>query len=160
MASLVAAIVNLPEGVFVAQDVLGVPGFFFSYGQVEHEVYGAKFDKSQVGDYRWLDNYGEMAIVQCRFGVEHAGLTPLYHYDGASTYIEGKFVAHIQNWRLRDPYASACVFCDKPGLTFVDVVGFNFFKEPSFIVRRIRNGVPAESIPNSAFNCYPYPEAK
>ena len=155
-----AAIVNLPGGVFVAQDVLGVPGFFFSYGQVEHEVYGAKFDKAQVGDYRWLDNYGEMVIVQCRFGGEHAGLTPLYHYDGASTYIEGKYVAHIQNWRLRDPYASACVFCDKPDLAFIDVVGFNFFMEPSFVARRIRDGIPAESIPDTAFNCYPYPEAK
>lgn len=150
-----AAIVNLPGGVLVAQDVLGVPGYF-----EDEETYHAKFDASQVGDYSWAANHGEMALIRYRFGGEHAGLTPLYHYDGASSYVEGNFSAHIQNWRLRDPFADACVFCDNPDLTFIDVVGFSFFKEPSFVARRIRDGVPAESIPNSAFNCYPYPEAK
>ncbi len=150
-----AAIVNLPGGVFIAQDVLGVPGYF-----EDEETYHAKFDASQVGNYRWVDNHGEMALIQYRFGGEHAGLTPLYHYDGASSYIEGKYSAHIQNWRLCDPLADACVFCDNPDLTFVDVVGFSFFKEPAFNVRRIRDGAPAELIPDTAFNCYPYPEAK
>ena len=148
-----ASIVNLSGGSLLAQDVLGVPGYFY-----ESETYRTKKDKALVGDYRWIDNYGDMALLQYRIGAEHGGLTPIYHYEGASSYIEGKYVTHIGNWRLRDRYADACVFCDNPDLTFVDVIGVNFFREPSFNVRRIRNGASAELISGKTFNCYPYPK--
>lgn len=146
-----ASIVNLSGGYMLASDVLGVPGYFY-----ERETYHAKKDKSLIGDYRWIDNYGDMVLLQYRMGAEHGGLTPIYHYEGASSYVEGKYVTHIGNWRLRDRYADACVFCDNPDLTFIDVIGVNFFQEPSFNVRRIRNGTSAELISGKTFNCYPY----
>ena len=150
-----AAVVNLPGGVFEAQDVIGVPRYF---DDVEVRTKTGR-DPSLKGDYRWIDNYGTMRLSQYRFGGERGGLSPLYHYEGASSYVEGGFASHCNNWRLRHSKASAVAFCDSPDLAFVDVVGFLFVDEPPFVVLRQREG-GVEALTGCAHNCYPYPRGK
>ena len=150
-----ASIVNLSGGVFEAQDVLGVPCYFS-----DKEINGVKRDQSLVGDYRWIDNYGTMRICQYRFGGEFGGLSPIHHYDGASTYVENGMVAIFGNWRLRPPRAAARVFCENPDITFVDAVGFNFKEEPPFFVVRDKSDGSSEKLPGHVYNCYPYPVPK
>ena len=144
-----SSVVNLPGGVMEIQDVIGVPRYF------ENDEIGPE-NKAETGDYCWFDNHGTLRLYQFRFGGERGGLTPVYHREGASTYVEGGFSAHLRNWRLRDRKADAIATCKDPDLKFVDVVGFNFFDEPPMPMLYMDKG-GASPIYGKAFNCYPYP---
>ena len=144
-----ASVVNLSGGIMEIQDVIGVPRYF------DNEEIGPE-NRKKTGDYCWFNNCGTLRLYQFRFGGERGGLTPIYHREGASTYVEGGFAAHLRNWRLRDRKADAIATCKDPDLKFVDVVGFNFFDEPPMTMLHLDKG-GTTPIPGKAFNCYPYP---
>ncbi len=43
------------------------------------------------GDFRWIDNYGELFCWNVRFGGEWGGLSPIYHYGRGRVWIEGGY---------------------------------------------------------------------
>ena len=76
-------------------DMLGVPLIF---RQAEHYVLPPK--GTPKGEYRWVDNFGDYASYNCRYGTEFFGHSLVYHYGRARTRIFGGF-GGFQNERAR-----------------------------------------------------------
>jgi hypothetical protein len=144
---------NFEHGIIEAVDVLGVPRYFEN-----REV--ASVTPGKIGDYRWFDNHGSLRVFNMRFGGERCGITPIYHYPGASTYVEGSYSYHKNNGHLRPGRAAAAVSSEKDDIRFVDVAGFNFMDDPSFYVGvQNKDGGYDHLVEGKVFNCYPYSKA-
>ena len=118
-----SAMVNRTGGRLLLYDVLGVPCYFGNIPMERIEDDGV----ATVGDYRWVENHGDLRIVNSRIGGEWNGLTIAYGFgDAATTYIEGGVDACMSRW-LRG--GKAHVVVDRPNAeaTFVDATGFDYF---------------------------------
>ena len=82
-----ATIVNTQGGRLRLRDFLGVPVYFGHLTKAY--MSDPKFIRERVGDYRWIDNRGELFCKNVRFGGEFRGLTPVYAYGNSVTYVDG-----------------------------------------------------------------------
>lgn len=82
-----SSIVNEEGGRLVLREVLGVPCYFLQYGK--DEMYATAQYKNRMGDLRWVDNRGTLLSLNTRYGGEWGGLTPIYHFGNAKTWLEG-----------------------------------------------------------------------
>ncbi len=82
-----AAIVN--RGELQIMDLLGVPTVFSRYPKRS-----MRDPSRKPVAFRWVDNYGAYLSRGMRYGGEWGGLTPVYHYGGAHTRIEGGHMAY------------------------------------------------------------------
>ncbi len=104
--------VNLAGGRLTFHDILCTPWF------MEHvqpmRTAGNQPKPWQLGDYRYIDNYGELVSTNFRFGGEWGGITPVYQYGAAAkAYIEGGYVINNCPW-LRA--GAAVVLADTPAV--------------------------------------------
>ena len=76
-------------GILRVTDVLGVPCTFRRFPKKE-----ANNPKMVAGDYRWIDNYGELFSDFVRYGGEYGGVVPVYGYAGSTSYVEGGFAEY------------------------------------------------------------------
>ena len=105
----------------------------------------------QMGDFRWVDNYGTFRAYDMRFGGEWAGLTAVYQYGkDATTYIEGGFSSQLCPRCRAD---KATVYTDTPEsrVRMAEVCGFDFGSVQPFR-RRLPDG---SERPIRAFLCHP-----
>lgn len=95
----------------------------------------------QMGDYRYVDNYGELAVSNFRFGGEWGGLTPVYHYGKkARTYLEGGYAIHTCPW-LRAGAASVLADAPDADVTIVEFGTSNFRQQkPAYAAWRDAKG--------------------
>ena len=142
---------NFERGMFIAKSICGVPRYFEN-----NEVFVKTPGK--IGDFRWIDNYGKLLAYNFRFGGERRGITPVYAYPDASTYVEGGVSYHKNNGHLRTGSSAAGMSSEKDDLKFVDVAGFNFTESPSFHVG-VQNpsGGYDRRTTGFVYNCTPYP---
>ena len=82
-----AAIVN--RGELQIMDLLGVQTVFSRYPKRS-----MRDPSRKPVAFRWVDNYGAYLSRGMRYGGEWGGLTPVYHYGGAHTRIEGGHMAY------------------------------------------------------------------
>ena len=147
-----SSMVNLEGGEMRIRELLGVPVYFHFFGK-EHMYDRANHDAMR-GDYRWIDNYGDLISFCSRYGGEYGGLTPIYHYGKAKTYMYGGVVeGGMGGFRNSGP---APVVADSPDadVTLVDVVT-TVHREPLKVVwRKDGESGPVRSARIS--NCYPY----
>ena len=140
---------NLAGGRLEYHSVLSSPMFFefvWPFSKINE-----KPTPEQIGDFRWVDNYGTFRAYDMRFGGEWDGLTAVYQYGkDATTYIEGGFSVQLCQ-RLRA--GRATVYADTPEsqVRLAEVDGFDFLNEHPFR-RRLPDG---SEIPLKTFLCYP-----
>ena len=147
-----AAIVNLPGGEMRLRELLGVPVFFQFFGK-RYVSDKANHDALR-GDYRWVDNHGDFISYHSRYGGEFGGLTALYHYDAARTYLYGGIDEGGEGeFRNGGP---APVVADSPDadVTLVDLVTGIHYRPLQVIWRKDGKSSPVRSARIS--NCYPY----
>ena len=147
-----ASMVNLEGGEMRLREMLGVPVYFHFFGK-DYIRDRANHDALR-GDYRWVDNYGDLVSYHSRYGGEYGGLTPIYHYGKAKTYMYGGVVeGGMGAFRNSGP---APVVADSPDadVTLVDVVT-TVHREPLKVVWR-KDGVNAPVRSARISNCYPY----
>lgn len=130
-----AAIVNLPGGELRLKELLGVPCYFQHYPK--HEVYGPNVNPApeRIGDFRWIDNHGLLISRDVRYGGEWGGLTPVYHFGAAETYVESGVVELSCQW-LRAGRACVVADSDEANITLVDVLT-NFPRETAEARRQV-----------------------
>ena len=131
--------VNLAGGRLEMHDILCTPWFMEHVHPMRSSGYPPM--PWQMGDFRYIDNYGELNVSNFRFGGEWGGLTPVYQYGrDAKTYIEGGYA--IQTCpRLRS--GAATVLCDTPDadVTLVELGTSNFMQQrPAYAAWRDEKG--------------------
>ena len=150
-----AAIRNLPGGHLMMYDLLGVPVYFEWPGR--EKVFGpiAELDRNQIGEYRWVDNYGRFEAWEMRFGGEFGGLNSVYHFGkDAFTLIEGGCNASTCN-RLAARYADLVVDSRSAKAKLVEATCFDFDGRPCRRVVLKRNK-GFEAILGHEQNSFPY----
>ena len=131
--------VNLPGGRLEMHDILCTPWFM----EHLHPMRSSAFPPMpwQMGDFRYIDNYGELAVSNFRFGGEWGGLTPVYHYGkAAKTYLEGGYA--IQTCpRLRSGAAAVLADTSDADVTIVELGTSNFMQQkPAYAAWRDEKG--------------------
>ena len=115
-----SSMVNLEGGEMRLREMLGVPVYFHFFGK-EHMSDETNHDAMR-GDYRWVDNHGALISYCSRYGGEYGGLTPVYHYGQARTYMYGGVIeGGVGGFRNSGP---APVVADSPtaDVALADVV--------------------------------------
>ena len=106
------------RGVLVMRDMLGVPMSVAGMVSVDKVP---MFREVSVGDFRWVDNYGDFVSMYTRFGGEFGGQTPVYTYGSGSVSIDGGY-AWFEN-RMVQQYP---VLADTPSAKIrLSCVGFS-----------------------------------
>ena len=82
-----ASIVNERGGRMFIRDFLGVPCYFQHSPKPEAYTFGCHPERR--GEFRWVDNHGLYVSLNFRYGGEWGGLTPVFHFGDAITFIEG-----------------------------------------------------------------------
>ena len=131
--------VNLAGGRLEMHDILCTPWFMEHLHPMRSSGYPPL--PWQMGDFRYVDNYGTLNVSNFRFGGEWGGLTPVYHYGkAAKTYLEGGYAIHLCP-RLRA--GSATVLADTPeaDVTIVEFGTSNFMQQhPAYAAWRDDKG--------------------
>ena len=133
-------IVNLAGGRLEMHDILSTPWFFESYRMASTFTPNPP-TPGQMGDRRYIDNWGDLHVSNFRFGGEWGGLSPVYQYgEKSKTYIEGGYV--INNCpRLRAGMAAVLADTPKADVTIVELGTCNFLKQiPAYAVWRDSDG--------------------
>ena len=140
---------NLAGGQLEYHSVLSSP-MFFEFVWPFSKIWTPPTPE-QMGDFRWVDNYGTFRAYDMRFGGEWGGLTAVYQYGkDATTYIEGGFSVQIC---LRLRAGKAIVYTDTPTseVRLAEVCGFDFNNVQPFR-RRLPDG---SELPLQSFLCHP-----
>ena len=119
-----ATIVNAQGGRLRMRDFLGVPVYFGHFTKAC--MSDPKFERERVGDYRWIDNRGELFCKNVRFGGEFRGLTAVYAYGDSRTYIDGG--VNETSSEVMRPGRNCIVACDSEAcdVTVVDVLAHTY----------------------------------
>ena len=119
-----ATVVNAQGGRLRLRDFLGVPVYFGHLPKAH--MHDEKFVRERVGDYRWIDNRGELFCKNVRFGGEYRGLTAVYAYGNSVTYVDGG-VNETSSDVMR-PGRNCIVACDSAAcdVTVVDVLAHTY----------------------------------
>lgn len=119
-----ATIVNAQGGRLRLRDFLGVPVYFGHLSKAY--MSDPKFMRERVGDYRWIDNHGELLCKNVRFGGEFRGLTPVYAYGGSVTYVDGG--VNETSSEVMRPGRNCIVACDSEAcdVTVIDVLAHTY----------------------------------
>ena len=112
-----ASMVNEPGGEVYFRDFLGVPCYFQNTPKEEAYVFGKHTERR--GEFRWIDNYGTFVSVNTRYGGEWGGLTPVFHFGKAVTWIEGGNI-EIGNVYLKNERSVVVADTKRPEVTVVD----------------------------------------
>ena len=112
-----SAIVNEIGGEMFLRDFLGVPCYFQHTPKKEAYVFGGHPERR--GEFRWIDNFGTFVSVNMRYGGEWGGLTPLYHFGKATTWIEGGNV-ELGNVYMKSERAVVVADSVRPDVTIID----------------------------------------
>lgn len=139
------AITNLTGGRLTITDMLGVPCYFRHIPM--HLIWRPEPEKN--GDFRWIDNYGSLYLLNNRFGGEWGGLTPVYQYGDADTYMEGPFVSLNCPRIRRSPVVSKG---DRNRVLLVNLITM-LYNEP--LLLHDGKGVQKDQ---PIFCCYPVPD--
>ncbi len=137
-------------GDFQILDLLAVP-MAFSWTPMSD----ALSEKNAVGDYRWIDNYGNLHCYNARFGGEWGGICPVYQYGSGRVSLEGGYAWFESTKVVRCP-----VLADSPG---ADCHLFNVICSPNlgnpvrFYWRSAPNGKPTVSGKQNMTNVFPVP---
>lgn len=128
-----AAIVNEKGGRMFIRDFLGVPCYFQHSPKAEAYTFGCHPERR--GEFRWVDNHGLYAAVNFRHGGEWGGLTPVFHFGDATTFIEGGNV-DIRCFYLKSD--RAVVVADRQGadVTVIDTSDGHYLEPFQACVRR------------------------
>ena len=76
------------RGLLVMRDMLGVPmqvGGMIKMSEVP------VFKEAEVGEFRWVDNFGDFVSLYNRYGGEFGGVTPVYNYGRGRVSIDGGY---------------------------------------------------------------------
>ena len=76
------------RGLLVMRDMLGVPmqvGGMIKMSEVP------VFEEVEVGEFRWVDNFGDFVSLYNRYGGEYGGVTPVYNYGQGRVLIDGGY---------------------------------------------------------------------
>ena len=119
-----ATIINTQGGRLRMRDFLGVPVYFGHLTKAY--MSDPKFIQERVGDYRWIDNRGELLCKNVRFGGEFRGLTPIYAYGGSVTYVEGG--VNETSSEVMRPGRNCIVACDSEAcdVTVIDALAHTY----------------------------------
>ena len=119
-----ATIVNTQGGRLRMRDFLGVPVYFGHLSKAS--MSDAKFMRERVGDYRWIDNHGELFCKNVRFGGEFRGLTAVYAYGNSVTYVDGG--VNETSSEVMRPGRNCIVACDSDAcdVTVIDVLAHTY----------------------------------
>ncbi len=98
-----------------------------------------------AGDYRWIDNYGNLHCFNARFGGEWGGLCPVFHCGKGHVYLEGGYA-----WFESRKIARCPVLADSPS---ADSRMFNVVCSPNL-------GIPVRMLWRSAVSSKPYVSRK
>jgi len=112
-----AAVANEVGGEMYLRDFLGVPCYFQHTPKKEAYVFGGHPERR--GEFRWIDNHGTYVSVNMRYGGEWGGLTPLYHFGTAKTWIEGGNI-ELGNVYMKSERAVVVADSAQPDVTVVD----------------------------------------
>lgn len=114
-----SAIVNEAGGELVLRELVTVPCYFFDYPKTV--IYRNERPELK-GEYRWIDNHGTLSSVNVRYGGEWGGLTPIYHFGSAKTYLEGGTVELYNDDGIGVFSKTAVVVADSemPDVTTID----------------------------------------
>ena len=131
--------VNLEGGRLEMHDILCTP-WFMEHQRPLRSAYHPPMPW-QMGDFRYIDNYGDLAVSNFRFGGEWGGLTPVYHYGRkARTYLEGGYA--IQTCpRLRSGAATVLADTPEADVAIVELGTSNFLQQkPAYAAWRDGKG--------------------
>lgn len=119
-----ATIVNERGGRLRLRDFLGVPVYFGHFTKAY--MSDPKFIRDRVGDYRWVDNRGELVCRNVRFGGEFRGLTAVYAYGDSVTYVDGG--VNETSSEVMRPGRNCIVACDSEAcdVTVIDVLAHTY----------------------------------
>ena len=76
------------RGLLVMRDMLGVPmqvGGMIKMSEVP------VFREVEIGEFRWIDNFGDFVSIYNRYGGEFGGVTPVYNYGRGRVSIDGGY---------------------------------------------------------------------
>ena len=119
-----ATIVNTQGGRLGMRDFLGVPVYFGHLTKAY--MSDPKFERERVGDYRWIDNRGELFCKNVRFGGEFRGLTAIYAYGKSTTYVDGG--VNETSSEVMRPGRNCIVACDSEAcdVTVIDALAHTY----------------------------------
>ena len=146
-----SSMVNEKGGEMYLRDFLGVPCYFQHTPMREAYVFGKNRDRR--GEFRWIDNYGNYVGINVRYGGEWGGLTPIYHFGDAKTWMEGGNV-EIGNVYLKPERAVVVADHDNPDVTAFNAAGGHHIEPFQVLVKR---GEERYDVVESARLCGNYP---
>lgn len=76
------------RGLLVVRDMLGVP--MQVSGMIKMSEVPV-FREVEIGEFRWMDNFGDFISLYTRYGGEWGGVTPVYNYGAGRVAIEGGY---------------------------------------------------------------------
>ena len=119
-----ATMVNAQGGCLRLRDFLGVPVYFGHLTKAY--MSDPKFKDERRGDYRWIDNRGELFCKNVRFGGEYRGITAIYAYGKSRTYVDGG--VNETSSTVARPGRNCIVACDSPDcdVTVIDVLAHTY----------------------------------
>lgn len=142
-----ASMTNLKGGYLYITDMLGVPCYFRHIPM--NLIWRPAPEKN--GDFRWIDNYGIAYLLNNRFGGEWGGITPVYQYGNAQTYMEGAFVS------LNCPrivYSPVVSDSKESTVTLVNLIS-TLYNKPLELKYKTKNGNVEVQKKQNIFCCYP-----
>ncbi|MCQ2390971.1 MAG: glycoside hydrolase family 55 protein [Kiritimatiellae bacterium] len=131
-----AAIVNEVGGRLTLREMLGVPCYFVNMSK--SEAYSQVHLPAQNGEIRWIDNHGTLLSLNTRYGGEWGGLTPIYHFGSANTFIEGG-VMELNGGLMRSGRAIVVADSATPNVTVCRGVA-GTWRSPVQVVRKTATG--------------------
>jgi len=154
-------IVNRKGGALWLQDFLGVPCVYWHVKKYDYFTWepNPAAHPELRGDFRWVDNYGDLKCLNVRFGGEWGGMTPVYQYgENAKTVIAGPMVSgHFCAWLMA---SSASVLSDREtaDVTLDGVFYTTCVTNPATVLWRSPDGSLREAKGWTKVNCYPHLE--
>ena len=130
-----AAIVNETGGEMYFRDFLGVPCYFQNTPKNDAYVFGK--NRERRGEFRWVDNYGVYVSINTRYGGEWGGLTPVFHFGNAVTWIEGGNI-EIGNVYLKNERSVVVADSKRPDVTVVDAASGHHIEPFQVFYKNVR----------------------
>ena len=151
--------VNRAGGVLRLYDMLGVPCVYWYVKKYDYFTWQPERDAHPelFGDFRWVDNHGDLGCVNFRCGGEWGGMTPVYQYgDKAKTVIAGPIVGgHLCAW-LRAGNASVLADREEANVTLDEVFYTTCLPNPATVMWRTPAGSLRAAKDWTKANCYPH----
>lgn len=151
--------VNRAGGILRLYDMLGVPCVYWYVKKYDYFTWQPERDAHPelFGDFRWVDNHGDLACVNFRCGGEWGGMTPVYQYgDKAKTVIAGPIVGgHLCAW-LRAGNASVLADREEANVTLDEVFYTTCLPNPATVMWRTPAGSLRAAKDWTKANCYPH----